>query len=229
MKDMLSVGTVLIGSLLVTQAAGQALLRGPREARVEADGKVDTRASLREVSLYMVEAPKPKTLAIHDLVTIIISETSKTTSQQKLDTKTDSSLKGGVNKFPDIGKLLTGELTSGGSNPVATVDVSGNEKFKGDATYERNDKFTDKISAEVIDIKPNGTLLLEARRTITKDKEIQVVLLSGSCRREDVTNGNTVLSSQLADLTLNVQNEGELKDNSQPGWITRLFRTVFDF
>jgi flagellar L-ring protein precursor FlgH len=71
--------------------------------------------------------------------------------------------------------------------------------------------------------------VLEARRTVTKDDEVQTVVLSGMCRREDVTNANSVLSSQLADMTLTVSNEGELNQANKPGWITRAFRTVFDF
>jgi flagellar L-ring protein precursor FlgH len=181
------------------------------------------------VSRYLVEAPKPKAIEVHDIITIVINESSKQSAQQKVESKTDSSLTASLKKFPDLGKLIEGELATGDGSPVAAVDVAGGDKFKGDAKYERNDRFTDRISAEVIDVKPNGTLVLEARRTVTKDDEVQTVVLSGRCRREDVTNANSILSSQMADLNLKVSNEGELRESNQPGWITRAFRTIFDF
>lgn len=215
--------------LTAPHAHGQAQLRLKAQETLDAEGKPDTRASLRAVSRFIVESPKAKAIEVHDLVTIIINESSKQSSQQKLDTKTDSGLRGSLKDFPDLGKLLEAELTNGASSPVATVDVSGGDNFKGDAKYERNDRFTDRISAVVIDVKPNGTLVLEARRTVTKDDEVQTVVLSGMCRREDVTNANSVLSSQLADMTLTVTNEGELNQANKPGWITRAFRTIFDF
>ncbi|MFZ4431006.1 MAG: flagellar basal body L-ring protein FlgH [Phycisphaerales bacterium] len=215
--------------LAAPHAHGQAQLRLKAQETLDAEGKPDTRASLRAVSRFIVESPKAKAIEVHDLVTIIINESSKQSSQQKLDTKTDSGLRGSLKDFPDLSKLLQAELTNGASSPVATVDVSGGDNFKGDAKYERNDRFTDRISAVVIDVKPNGTLVLEARRTVTKDDEVQTVVLSGMCRREDVTNANSVLSSQLADMTLTVSNEGELNQANKPGWITRAFRTVFDF
>lgn len=225
---------VMMAAMLVVAAGcslsfGQAQSRLKAEVTLDAEGKPDTRAPLRAVSRYLVEAPKPKAIEVHDIITIVINESSKQSAQQKVESKTDSSLTASLKKFPDLGKLIEGELATGDGSPVAAVDVAGGDKFKGDAKYERNDRFTDRISAEVIDVKPNGTLVLEARRTVTKDDEVQTVVLSGRCRREDVTNANSVLSSQLADLNLKVSNEGELRESNQPGWITRAFRTIFDF
>lgn len=229
MKTSLIVMSLAGLCLAAPRVHAQAQLRLKAESALDAEGKPDSRASLRAVSRFIVESPKAKAIEVHDLVTIIINESSKQSSQQKLDTKTDSGLRGSLKDFPDLGKLLQAELTNGASSPVATVDVSGGDNFKGDAKYERNDRFTDRISAVVIDVKPNGTLVLEARRTVTKDDEVQTVVLSGMCRREDVTNANSVLSSQLADMTLTVTNEGELNQANKPGWITRAFRTIFDF
>lgn len=210
--------------------SAQSLLREqPKEAPLDENGEPDQNKPIREMSLTLVENPKPKTFEINDIVSIIVSETSKSTSQSKLDTKTDSSISAELKKFPDIMKFLQGELTDGGSNPVAGVGVSGNDKFKGDGKYERSDKFTDRISAKVIDVKPNGTLVLEARRIVTKDKETQVFVLAGECRREDVTSSNTILSNQLAELTMKVENYGDVKDAAEKGPITRFFEAVFDF
>ncbi len=213
---------------VVSIAPGQALLRSPRKATDES--QPDAKAVLRSTSLIMVEAPKPQEFKVHDLVTIIINESSKQSSQQKLDTKKDSNFQGTLQQFPDIEALFgDAQLQNSGSSPIVQVGLNSNQKWKGDAKYERNDRFTDKISAEVVEVKPNGVLVLEARRSVTKDDEVQSVLLSGHCRREDVTGANTILSSQLADLTLTMQNEGELRESNKPGWITRVFRTIFDF
>jgi flagellar L-ring protein precursor FlgH len=210
-------------------AQAQSLLRreGPPASPVSAG--VDPAADLKDLSPYYVKPPDPRKIQVHDKVTIIISETSRQSSEQKLDTKKDVSLAAALKKFPDLAALLEGELSTGDSSPVVEAGASANSKFKGDGKYERSDRFTDKITATVIDVKPNGVLVLEARRTIQKDKEIQSVVLSGECRREDVTDANTVLSSQLADLTLIVQNEGQVKDSATKGLLTRLFEAVFNF
>lgn len=209
-------------------AHAQSLLRRetPPPAALAQD---DAKADLKDLSPYYIEPPEPRKIEVHDKVTIIISETSRQSSEQKLDTKKDVTLAAALKKFPDLAKLLEGELATGESSPIAEASASAGNKFKGDGKYERSDRFTDKITATVIDVKPNGVLVLEARRTIQKDKEIQSVVLSGECRRDDVTDANTVLSSQLADLTLIVHNDGQVKDSATKGLLTRVFEAVFNF
>lgn len=218
---------LLIG---VAPTHAQSLLRRePPAAPIDALGEPDPKAELRTASLYFVEPPKPRTIEVHDKITIIISETSKQTSNQILDTRKNATLSAALKRFPDLAKFLEGELTSGESNPVAEAAAAVNNRYKSDGKYERSDRFSDKITATVIDVKPNGVVVLEARRLIQKDKEIQNLVLSGECRREDVSDANTVLSSQLADLALVVKNEGQIKDNATKGILTRVFEAVFNF
>lgn len=217
-----------VASLSATNASAQSLLRRAPEVATNTLGEPDSNAALRETSLYMVEAPKPKTIQVQDKVTIIISESSTSSSKQKLDTKKDASLSAEIKKFPDLAALLDGRLETGAGDLTA-VDVAAGQKFKGDGTYERSDRYTDRITATVLDVKPNGVLVIEARRTMVKDKESQTVLLTGEVRREDVTENNTVQSSQLAELTVVVQNEGDVKDTASKGWLTQVFEAVFNF
>lgn len=221
----------LVGS--ATGAANaQTLLSQPPEPTATAgrDGGQEVSPALKQLSLTVVETPKPKSFEVHDLVTIVISENSKQTSNQVLDTKKDTTLQGNINKFPDIAKFFTdGQIQNAQSSPVVGVDVTSKDNVKGDGKYSRDDTFTDRITAEVIDVKPNGRLTLEARRTVQKDEEIQTLVLSGDCRREDVTNANTVLSTQLMGLTLLVHNEGNVKDTASKGWITQVLEAVFNF
>jgi flagellar L-ring protein precursor FlgH len=224
---------VLVGAaglgVAVTSAAAQVMLTRSGPIPKDAIGQPDTLSALRSVSLLMVEPPKPRVYAIHDKVTIIISETSSQTSKQTLDTKKDVTVKGGVNRFPNIGDLLQGQFTDATGSPIVGVDVSSNNKFKGEGTYDRSDRFSDRVTATVIDVKPNGVLVLEAKRTIKKDDEEQTLVLSGECRREDVTQNNTVLSNELAELTLVSKNSGRVKESATKGWIPRVLEAIFNF
>jgi flagellar L-ring protein precursor FlgH len=200
----------------------------PTATKLRTPGSQD-RAQLAPFSLLSLEPPEPREISVHDTVFIIINETSKQSSTSKLDTKTSVSNQGRINSIPDLAALLELQLRNGDSNPLVSAGMSGNENWKGDGKFERSDRFSDRIAATVIDVKPNGTLVLEARRTIGKDDEVQTVLVSGIARREDVTNANTVLSSQLADLVIVSETSGELREATQKGWITRVFEAVFNF
>jgi len=222
------VGTMLVLSVGAARAAAQSLFLREEPPAPEVQGRSHSFSALRGASMMYVDEPKPRTFQTHDIVTIIVDENSKQTSKQTLDTKKDYTLKDSLNQFPSMAAFLEFELRNGIGNPVE-VDITSNNKFKGEGTYDRSDRFTAKVSATIIDVKPNGVLVVEARKTRTTDEETQTMVLSGTCRQEDVTSSNTVLSSQIADLTLVQKNEGQVKDTANKGFIPRILEAIFNF
>ena len=88
---------------------------------------------------------------------------------------------------------------------------------------------TTRLTAKVVDVKPNGLLALEARTQISNDEEIQTISVTGYCQPADVTIANTVLSTQIYDLRVKKVNEGEVRDASKKGFLTKLFEAIFAF
>jgi flagellar L-ring protein precursor FlgH len=66
-------------------------------------------------------------------------------------------------------------------------------------------------------------------KTIQTDEEEQSVILSGVCRAEDITADNTVLSTQLHDLTVRKTHKGAVRDTTKRGWIPRLLDVLNPF
>lgn len=185
--------------------------------------------SIEQVSLVYVEPPEPRVIQKHDIITIIIDETSSMTSSQKLETEKESSGDAQLNSLVDALALLELRIATADLTNVDLLDFNAKREFTGEGDYERKDKFNAQITAQVLEVKPNGTLVLQAVKRITKDEEIQTLVLAGVARQEDITEQNTILSSQMANLTLDLQNEGELKDTSEKGLITKVLDTVFAF
>ena len=185
--------------------------------------------SLREYSLFAVVPPAPRVFQKQDIIQIIINETSIQKFEQKLDRKKEYDLSGSIDKLPDLVKLLELRLEPGDRSPLAEVGAGGESEFKGDGRVERKDQLSTRVSARIIEIKPNGLLLLEARKTVQSDDEITTVVVSGLCRPEDVTKSNTVQSTQLADLGIRVENEVEARNAARRGLIPRVLDTVFNF
>ncbi len=213
--------TAVPGSTAAPAAA--TMMRTPRRA-----GRTPT---LADISLYAIDAPAAREFAENDLLTIIISERSKTERNQKLDSKKDYKLDASVSAWIDLLQLLEARVKPDGNaaSELPSVGASLKNDFKGDGKYNREDKLTDRIQARVVEVKPNGTLLIEARRSIKTDKEVQEVVLSGLCRSEDITDANTVQSNQMYDLSLNVQNAGEVKNVGEKGLIPKVLDTLFNF
>ena len=104
----------------------------PAEAET---GAAPPAVQLRGLSMMYVDVPEPREFKLHDLITIIIDETSKSESSQSLDTKKDYELSGAINTFPDLEALLGGRLQTNERSPIVELDVEG-ERFvleQGDA------------------------------------------------------------------------------------------------
>lgn len=211
-------------------AMGQSLFVREQPAAVAApEGAPPPPVTLHQASQIAIEPPEPRKIQVHELVTIIIEETSRQEAEQTLETDKQYDFKAALASFPDLQQLLKGQLREGIGGEIPSVGVNHDQKFKGDGSYERRDRFTARITAEVIDVKPNGVLVLEARKFIEKDKERQTLVIAGSCRTEDITSSNTILSSQMADLTLSVKNEGDVRRAGKKGVIPRALEALFAF
>lgn len=211
-------------TLLAPLASAQSLFAQPMDAAAASPAD-----SLAGYSLILVQPPEPREFNVHDLITIIVEETAKATSSQSLETEQDSSSRGSVNALIDPMALLELQLRQGNLSNEMLVDTSFENEFNGEGDYERTDRLSTRVTAEIIDIKPNGTLVLQARKRINQNGESQEYVLSGVCRQEDISTSNTVLSTQVADLAVTITNDGELREAARKGFLTRIFEGIFDF
>lgn len=212
-------------------ARGQSLFNQERVVPVTAQGVPDPDADLRRLSLLYVGVPEPREFAIHDIITIIIDETSRSKSKQTLDTEKEFKLNGALTQFPSLRHLLETQLQNGDSTSLpARVDANGKHESTNEGEFERTDRFTARVAAHVIDVKPNGTLVLEAKKTISNNQgELQTIVLSGICRQEDVGADNTVASYNIADLNVFQRTEGEVHKSGTKGLIPKVLEAIFNF
>lgn len=210
-------------------ALGQSLFLRESRVPLRSDGQPDLNSEMRSASLFFVEPPPPREFSKHDLITIIVDETSSTTSSQSLDTEKKVERDVNVGPILDPWQLLELRLREGGADSQTLLSLDAERKFEGEGDYSRDDKFNARITATVIEVKPNGTLVLQATKHIKKDDEEQHLVLSGIVRQDDVTNRNTVLSSQMADMNLVLKNDGEVRQAAKKGIITRVLDTLFAY
>ena len=232
MRTIISCLVLGLGAALALPAAApaQSFYEFTVETPVDELGDPDPSAPLRTMSMLFIDIPKPRKYEVHDLVTLIISETSSAESKQILDTKKDYKLTGSIEDFPDLIQLLELRLEAGERTSIADLGVNSKQKFKGEGTAKRSDRFIARITAEIIDVKPNGNLVLEARKTVaSQNGESKTIVLSGICRQEDITDANTINSSQLADLRLIQTTTGEVTKTAKKGFIPRILETIFNF
>lgn len=193
-----------------------------RPQPAEDDGPPPPNEVLLAASLIAVEAPKPRQIKVHDRVTIIIREEKRSTSDADLQREKKWEIAAELKKWIRLNeenKLVPQVFPEG--NPA--IDLEYDDKYEGKGKVARKDTLITRVTATVIDVKPNGDLVLEAKKDIKIDADRQVITLTGVCRSDDVTAQNTVLSTQLADAKIDIQHSGPARDAARRGWLARIW------
>lgn len=177
---------------------------------------------LLAVSPIAVQPPEPRQIKVHDLVTIIIRESRTSLNDAKMKSEKEWEMKAELAKWfrLDVHDRLVPQTFPNGA---PGVDFKFDNTYEGKGKYDRKDSLTTRITAHVIDVKPNGNLVLEACKRIKVADEMLVATLTGECRADDVTAQNTVLSTQIADLEIEMPDAGAVRDATRRGWLMRLF------
>lgn len=208
---------------------GGSLMRAGRGVAAPAEpggSQIDPRIAAQ--SFYAVPPPQRRIIQPRDLITIIIKEQSEFKSEgtSKLDKSAD--LTAAINQFIKL-NLGNAALENGVGSVTPKIDLTGQRTFDGKGSAERKDSLSVRLQAIVVDVKPNGTLVLSARRHIRTDDEDRTYLVSGLARVEDVTTDNSVLSTQMYDFDLRQDSKGTVREATKRGWLPRLLDAINPF
>jgi len=199
------------------------------QATTHSDGTVFN-PYMQNASYLAVTIPEPREWEVHDLVTIIVRQIASGTAEGELETSKEVDVSGEASAFIDLQQLLeTRVVPAKLSAGIPRVEVGFDQEFEGDGDYRRKDEIVTRLTAQVLDVKPNGTLALEARMHMANDDEELTVTVTGYCRAEDVTADNTILSTQLHDLRVEKKHAGEIRNASKKGVLTKALEFLFNF
>jgi flagellar L-ring protein precursor FlgH len=164
--------------------------------------------------------------SVGDILNILVQENSTATKDNNTKTAKKTGVDASLETFfysPGASKLLT----KGGRLPA--MKFSAKNDFDGGGSINNSERITARIAARVIDVLPNGNLVIEGTRQSAFGGETQDMILRGTVRAEDVTAANTVFSFQVADATIRIVNKGTVTDTQRKGWFTRVWDKLTPF
>jgi len=157
--------------------------------------------------------------SIGDILTIKITEDSKVDNKAKRDLQkgTDKSMTfdGKVGNFADLGEF--------------GMSATSDNKLNSKADYKDERSFEDSITVTVVDIQPNGNLVVMGTRNRNIGGDVQIIEVSGIVRPSDIAFDNTVKSEQVADFRIVSRNGGVSEPYTRPGWLGRIFDIIWPF
>lgn len=181
------------------RAMGLALILALATAGAQAE-------SLYDPALYRSLGTDRKAARIGDVLTIQVVETSSATSSADTSTGRKSSIDA---EF----RLSRRPTTAGG------LEVDGD--FEGGGKTQRSGRLLAQMSVNVVDIAPNGDLYVQGDQLLTVNDEQQKIHVKGRVRPQDISPGNVVLSTRLAQSEIIYMGEGELAGRQRPAWWNR--------
>jgi flagellar L-ring protein precursor FlgH len=116
---------------------------------------------------------------------------------------------------------LNAELAHG-ARRVAETGISVNGDFDGGGRTQRANRVLITLSVTVQEVLANGDLRVAGEQTLLVNDEQQRVTLQGRVRPLDVSEGNVVLSTRLADARITYLGEGDVSDRQQRAWWRKL-------
>ncbi len=160
---------------------------------------------------------------IGDLLTIVISEDHKVDNKVKRDLSRDSSRKLGVGANDISIEHVMPKV------PEVNVDLQSSKSLQGKSDYKDERSIEDSITVVVMDIHPNGNLVVIGTRSRDVNKDKQIIQVSGIVRPSDIQFGNLVRSERVANFQLVAVSEGVTDDYNKPGWLGGLLDKIWPF
>ena len=189
------------------------------------DGASTGPLTLKNGSFIFREVPqeqKVRELQKRDIITVLVDYRTQMSSEGDAETRKTTNL---------VAKLANWIKFDGKSIKPApqrdgdpTISGSLNDQYRAQAEVELRDSMTFRIAAMIVDIQPNGNLVIEANWNVENNEERWRISLTGIVRRESIQPNRTVTSDAIHDLKIVKREMGQVRDGYARGW----FREAYD-
>jgi flagellar L-ring protein precursor FlgH len=165
---------------------------------------------------------------VGDILTVLVQENSTATKKNSTSTSKNNAQDASVSTFLyGAGSGVSALLSRGGSMPA--LKYSSKNTFDGGGSIDNSQNLVTSVAVKVIDVLPNGNLMIEGHRETAFSGEKQSAVLHGIVRTEDIFSNNTIFSYNIADAKVEIISKGTISDSQRRGWFTYLWNKLTPF
>ncbi|HEY1396787.1 flagellar basal body L-ring protein FlgH [Roseateles sp.] len=208
------------GALLSACASNEALVQGPVQVMPAPDGAYVERVNngaiyqpgMAAASLFTTER---RARQVGDSLKVAISESLSAMQKSKTDTSRDNKLAvkgpGGSSNVGIVDRLLKADATAAGS-----------DSYKGSGDTEASGSLSGQMAVSVINVLPNGHLVVAGERSIAMNGGLQTLRFSGVVNPQDIRTGNQVQSADVVNARMEIAGKGEVSEAARRSWLQRV-------
>lgn len=163
---------------------------------------------------------------VGDLLTVKLVEKTEGSKEANSEiTKTQTTSISNPTLFGSTPQFNTSSFVPLASNKNNTLAFStdSSSEFSGEGDADQKNELTGSITVTVVEVLPNGYLMVRGEKRIGINQGNEYVKLSGIVRPTDIDSTNTVESTKIGDATMMYVGDGQVADASVMGWLSKFF------
>ena len=154
--------------------------------------------------------------SIGDILTVVFAEGYAAQKAQTMSANKSNAMN--VTVMPFDSNSLAPKLGAGATSA-----------FAGDGAATQSNSFTGMLSVTVIRVFENGNLEVAGQKRLTLNNGNEYVRARGIIRPEDISAGNMISSTKLADAEITYTGAGDVADTGRTGWASKLLMLALPF
>ena len=163
---------------------------------------------------------------VGDILTVKLEE--KTSGEKESETEIKKTNSNSITNPTVLGSTV--EFNAPGIIPLASnsannlgFNLTSTHNFKGSGDSDLNNKLTGDISVSVVELLPNGNMVVRGEKVITINQGNEYIRISGMISPRDIDASNTISSKRIADVQIAYVGDGATNDANVMGWLGRFF------
>lgn len=184
--------------------------------------------SVRDYSWIYIDAPPPPELIkVHDILTVEVDEKAEVIVNSRFNRQRNASFTAELKEFIRLRSDGPTIENSGATQPSINGTLQNRLQTIGQLTDTEG--ITYKIAATVVEVLPNGTIILEARKSIRTNQDVFEYRLTGRIDKGKIRPDRSARSEDIAELKIDRLQHGKVFDSTKTNWGTRVLDVIFPF
>lgn len=165
---------------------------------------------------------------VGDILTVDVTIEDEARLSNETRRSRDNSDNLGINGLFGIDQVLDNALGDS-FEPETSVDLSSSLANRGEGSVARNEEIELKVAAVIVQVLPNGNLVIRGRQEVRVNFEKRELIIAGVVRPEDISPTNTIPHDQIAELRVAYGGEGQISDVQQPRYGAQVLDILLPF
>jgi flagellar L-ring protein precursor FlgH len=189
-------------------------MRPPIAVAVPAPPAPPAAGAIFQAASYRPLFENVRARAVGDLLTVTIQENTTARQRSNSSVNREGKLEGAIASLPFVTSPALSRAKIAGS-------VSNDSNAKGESGSDN--VFTGTISATVAEVLANGNLVIVGEKQVGVNQTVDSLRFSGVVDPRFIRPGNSIASTQVADVRVEFRGRGDIDRAMTVGWLQRFF------